>query len=64
MVDVSESEGLGTFEDPMGIVTALCNSSLDGCKEGFPTWRLSNDDDGDRVMSVQRVVKQVTMLGS
>jgi hypothetical protein len=46
MVDAPESEGLGTSEDPTGIVAALRNSSLDGCKEGFPP-RGSSDDDND-----------------
>jgi hypothetical protein len=47
MVDVPESEGLGTSEDPTGIVAALRNSSLDGCKEGFPPRGSSDDDDND-----------------
>jgi hypothetical protein len=45
MVDVLESEGLGTSEDPTGIVAVLRNSSLDGCTEGFPPWGSSDDDD-------------------
>jgi hypothetical protein len=46
MVDVPESEGLGTSEDPTGIV-ALHNSSLDGCKDGFPPRGSFDDDDDD-----------------
>ena len=33
MVDVPESQGLGTSEDPTGLEAALCNSSLDVCKD-------------------------------
>jgi hypothetical protein len=36
IVDVPESEGLGTSEDPTEIEATLRNSSLDGCKEVFP----------------------------
>ena len=48
MVDVLESEGLGTFEDPMGLEAALCNSSLDACKDVLPCRGSFDDDDEDR----------------
>jgi hypothetical protein len=47
MVDVPESEGLGTSEDPTGLEAALRNSSLDGCKEVLPRRGSSSDDDED-----------------
>jgi hypothetical protein len=47
MVDVPESEGLGTSEDLTGIIAVLRNSSLDGCKEGFPPQEPSHDDDNN-----------------
>jgi hypothetical protein len=47
MVDVPESQGLGTSEDPMGLEAALCNSSLDVCKDVLPHRRSSDDDDED-----------------
>jgi hypothetical protein len=47
MVDVPESEGLGTSEDPTRLEAALHNSSLDGCKEVFPRMGSSDDDDED-----------------
>jgi hypothetical protein len=48
MVDVPESEGLDTSEDPTGLEAVLYNSSLDGCKEFFPRKGSSDDDDEDR----------------
>jgi hypothetical protein len=45
MVDVLESEGLGTFEDPTGLEAALHNSSLDVCKDVLPHRGSSSDDD-------------------
>jgi hypothetical protein len=33
MVNVPESQGLGTFEDHTGLEAALRNSSLDVCKD-------------------------------
>ena len=47
MVDVSESQGLGTSEDPTGLEAILCNSSLDVCKDVFPCRESSKDDDED-----------------
>ena len=46
MVDNPESQGLGTSEDPTGLEAALCNSSLDVCKDVVPR-RVSFDDDDD-----------------
>ena len=47
MVDDPESQSLGTSEDPTRLETALCNSSLDVCKDVFPHRRSSDDDDED-----------------
>jgi hypothetical protein len=47
LVDVPESEGLDTFEDPTGLEATLRNSSLDGCKEVFLYRGSSDDDDED-----------------
>jgi hypothetical protein len=47
MVDIPESEGLDTSEDPMGLEAALRNSSLDGCKEVFQHRGSSDDNDED-----------------
>jgi hypothetical protein len=47
MVDVPESQGLGTSEDRMGLEAVLCNSSLDVCKDVLPRRGSSNDDDED-----------------
>ena len=48
MFDVPESKGLGTSKDPMEIVVALRNSSLDGCKENFLPRGSFDDDNDDR----------------
>jgi hypothetical protein len=47
MVDVPESQGLGTSEDPTGLEAALHNSSLDVYKDVLPRRRSSDDDDED-----------------
>ena len=38
---------MGTSEDPTGLDVALCNSSLDVCKDVFLRRRSSDDDDED-----------------
>ena len=48
MVDVLESQGLGTFEDPTELEAALHNSSLNVCKDVLPRRGSSDDDDEDR----------------
>ena len=47
MVDVPESQGLGTSEDPIGLEATLCNLSLDVCKDVLPCRRSSDNDDED-----------------
>jgi hypothetical protein len=47
MVDVPESQGLGTSEDRTGLEAALRNSSLDVCKDVLPHRGSSDDDDED-----------------
>jgi hypothetical protein len=47
MVDVPESQGLGTSEDLTGLEAALRNSSLDVCKDVLPHRGSSDDDDED-----------------
>jgi hypothetical protein len=44
MVDVLEGFGVAESEDPIGIESALWNASLDGCKEGLPALRSSDDE--------------------
>jgi hypothetical protein len=47
MVDVLESQGLGTSEDCTGLEAALHNSSLDICKDVLPCSGSSDDLDED-----------------
>jgi hypothetical protein len=47
MVDVPESQGLDTSEDPTGLEAVLRNSSLDVCKDVLPRRGSSDDDDED-----------------
>jgi hypothetical protein len=47
MVDVPESQGLGTSKDRTRLEAALRNSSLDVCKDVLPRRGSSNDDDED-----------------
>jgi hypothetical protein len=47
MVDVPESQGLGTSEDPTGLEAVLRNSSLDVCKDVLPRRGSFDDDDED-----------------
>jgi hypothetical protein len=47
MVDVLESQGLGTSEDRTGLEAVLRNSSLDVCKDVLPHRGSSDDDDED-----------------
>jgi hypothetical protein len=47
MVDVPESQGLGTSEDRTGLNATLRNSSLDVCKDVLPHRGSSDDDDED-----------------
>ena len=47
MINVPESKGLGTSEDPMELKAVLCNSSLDVCKDVLPRRGSSDDDDED-----------------
>jgi hypothetical protein len=54
MVDVSESQGLGTSEDPTGLEATLCNSSLDVCKDVLPHRGSSDDDDEDGGQDCQK----------
>ena len=55
MADDPESQGLGTSKDPTGLEVALCNSSLDVCKDVVPHGGSSdNDDDGGQDLQERR----------